>query len=170
MKKVLLMSVSALALSAGASFAQTSIPLVTSNVSAQAPTAVAAGNDFYIEQIGNNNNIGDATHSGVTQNVDSTTGSGNYSEIYQGWQGGPKYSNNATAVVTQNASGGGTNTARTVQYDADQTQAFPTQKIRVTTLRRPRRSSPRAKTLRRLSRPVPTLWQSSIKTRLVRSP
>ena len=109
MKKLYLISVSALALSASAAFAQ-SLPAKTG-------TNVSAGNESYIDQVGSGNYIGTATATGVDQQAKDST-SGNYSEIYQGY--GSTSSTGGQATVQQTASAGPKNSARTVQYGSNQ--------------------------------------------------
>ena len=133
MKKVLLMSVSVLALSAGAAFAQTTIPSVAPIAKSPVDNVygTAVGDQSYVQQIGTGNQIGNDGNSGVTQQITNT--GANYAEVYQGWNGGTNTnSDNAKASVTQTPAGGAKNVSRTVQYgtnDAANTsnEAYTTQ-------------------------------------------
>jgi hypothetical protein len=129
MKKVLLISVSALALSAGAAFAQSS-PVITGSPPAngsftwmptttnpgQVGASVGTGNTSFIQQIGGENSIGSAA-TPISQDSDST--SGNYSEIYQG-TGWWNMSNGSAANLTQSAVSGAENSSRISQTGSSQ--------------------------------------------------
>ena len=134
MRKLLIASVSVLALSAGAAFAQTLIDQVAPLAKTPVTSVYGgiSGNQSYIDQIGSNNTIGASTATGVDQTVTGT--SANYSEVYQGFSGGTTSSHNAKASVTQEAGGGVTNVSRIYQQDADNdashsNEAYTTQKI-----------------------------------------
>ena len=132
MKKVLLLSASALALSAGAAFAQTSAPTgfatQTSDTGSILPGATAPnsnvsfGNSSTIEQVGTNNQLGTSPWAnGVDQQVLDIY-SGNYSEIHQGTAAGAgTTSSYARATVTQTASNGGTTSSLVNQDDGGKT-------------------------------------------------
>ncbi len=122
MKKVLLISVSTLALSAGAAFAQPpstadvtgaydTIHTATGTVVAGTPAAspsVSVGNSSTITQIGSGNQVGTSTATGVNQIIgDSTTGDGNLSVINQGVTSPGNASYNAYSQVSQTVTGGG---------------------------------------------------------------
>ena len=117
MKKVLLISVSALALSAGAALAGGVSPapgdmIWEDSVGAvgqqSGPSANAtAGNYSTIEQIGSGNYVGNSGTTGVYQKLNDKTHS-NSSEIHQGSASAQTQSNNATASVTQVTAGGST--------------------------------------------------------------
>ena len=97
MKQYLLIPIPAIALFAGAALAQDP---------AKTGKNIAAGNDSVIEQIGSSNGASvDQSKSGG--------GSGNYSEIYQGFNNNASFGN--SAAVQQVAAGGAKNAARTSQ-------------------------------------------------------
>jgi hypothetical protein len=122
MKKLLMISVSALALSAGAAFATDQVTDITAsydtlkiapNIAApagapQADTNVTVGAaSSTIDQIGDANTVGDATNYGAKQHVIDGD-SGAKSVIRQGSAAsGQNKSYNATASVTQEVSGKG---------------------------------------------------------------
>ncbi len=121
MRKVLIVSVSVLALSAGAAFGQSAAPsnfaspsTISAGTNQIGGGSLTAGNKFYVDQVGAGNQIGSGTTGGVNQQVLSGT-SYNYSEVYQGYQS--TQSNYGQATVNQTASAGGVNKSRIVQYD-----------------------------------------------------
>lgn len=149
MKRVLLISVSALALSAGAAFAGSASPPLDSSVGWQltnpgsvpqqsGPSASAtAGNYSTIEQIGSGNVIGNSSSLTSTEGTQAsnnpTLGLGvdqklgnpkksNSSEIHQGSASAGTVSNNAAAGVTQ-ITDGGNNASYISQDDGGGTNA-----------------------------------------------
>lgn len=118
MKKVLLISVSALALSAGAAFAQNAvqtqygaIPTVAVPGSApQASSPNAYGNSSTIQQIGSGNTIGNSSGTGATYGVDqqaNSWASANLSVINQGTATGNNSYNSSASVTQQGSTGYG---------------------------------------------------------------
>ena len=117
MKKVLLISVSVLALSAGAAFAGSpngapsgwlTQPSAVTPVSPAG--AVSPGNTSIVGQNGSGNQIGTSSNWGVDQSVDGS--SGNYSNIQHG--SSISTSTGAKATVSQTSTSGGGSTTSTV--------------------------------------------------------
>ena len=110
MKRRFIVPALALALSAGAAFAQ-DIP--------NPPGAVSPGNVAVVEQVGTGNFIGSSATPGLDQTVNGA-GSGNYANIYQGYTNvGTSTSSHAT--VSQTATGGALNISYTSQFGTNQT-------------------------------------------------
>ena len=125
MRKLILTSASALALSAGAAFAGAPDP-------AKVGADVSAGNESTVEQIGSGNHVGTGASTGVDQQVMDNR-SGNFSEVYQGNYDPTSSSNGAT--LQQKAAGGAKNASRVsqnnknnvaqIQQNTDATNAGP---------------------------------------------